>query len=96
MASNVLSFAAPGSSGTVGPTGIDVTYYGFSLRETAGSTAVVRIRAGGVVGGTILDTISLAANESAREDYFPQGLRAAGGLYYQLVSGAVEGAIRVG
>lgn len=70
-----------------------VIYYGFSLRETAGAAAVVRVRDSGVVGGNILDTISLAANESAREFYAPGGKNCRGGLYVEIVSGTVEGAI---
>lgn len=71
-------------------------YYGFSLRETAGSTAVVRIRDSGVVGGTILDTVAFTANASVREWYGNGGIHVRGGLYVEIVSGTVEGSIRHG
>jgi hypothetical protein len=76
------------------------TYHGFSLRETAGATAVVRIYDGTSAAGTLLDSVALSANESARE-YYPVedsrgGIRAASGIYIDVVSGAVEGSLRVG
>lgn len=101
MASNVVSTEVSASGDVVEQVGVldggpkPVIYYGFSVRETAGSTAVFRVRTGGPTGD-ILDTVSLVANESARENYLPQGLRAYDGLYFELVSGAVEGAIRHG
>lgn len=70
-------------------------YFGFTLRETAGATAVCRIRTGGA-SGKILDTISLAANESTADDYLPQGLMAEDGIYFEKVSGTVEGSVRHG
>lgn len=67
-------------------------YYGFSFRETTGSAgAVFRIRTGGASGD-----ISLAAGESARHDYSPGGIDARDGIYFELVSGTVEGAVRHG
>jgi hypothetical protein len=75
-------------------TGI-VNYRGFGLRETAGATATVRFWDGTTPAGTILDTVKLSANESARELY-PDGIRAAVGLYCEIVAGAVEGSARVG
>lgn len=70
-------------------------YCGFSLRETAGAAAVVRIYDNTAADGTLLDTISLAADESARE-FYPGGIKAVAGIYFSLVSGTVEGSIRVG
>jgi hypothetical protein len=71
-------------------------YAGFTLRETAGATAVVRIydNASGASTGTVLDEIALAANESARE-YYIGGIRADKGVYVDVVSGAVAGSIRI-
>lgn len=100
MASGVQAVTVPGVSGTVGPTAKDATtsvsYFGFSLRETAGAIAVVRIRSGGTITGTMLDTIAFAANESKNEWCGPQGISAPGGLYFEIVSGAVAGSVRVG
>lgn len=67
-------------------------YYGHALRETAGSTAVCRVREGGA-SGKILDTIALAANASASQWYGDSGIVCNGDLYFEKVSGTVEGAI---
>jgi hypothetical protein len=71
-------------------------YNGYSLRETAGAAAVVRIYDNTAASGTILDTVALAANESAREYYPSPGIRVENGLYFQVVSGTVEGSLREG
>lgn len=72
------------------------TYCGFSIRETAGAAAVVRIYDhASAASGNLLDTIRLAANESARECY-PRGIRADNGVYVDIVSGTVEGSVRLG
>lgn len=67
------------------------TYCGFSIRETAGSTAVLRIRDG--QAGIILDPLTLAANESVG-DYYPEGLHVEAGIYVEQVSGTFEGSVR--
>lgn len=92
--SNVISRPISGSSQALETS--EVTYYGFTFRETAGATAVVRIRSGGVITGDILETVSLAASESTSDLLAPQGLRCPGGLYVEIVSGTVEGAVRLG
>lgn len=70
-------------------------YYGFSFRETSGSApATVRIYDSDTATGTLLDTVQLVANESTA-DFYPGGIRAQNGLYVDLVSGAVEGSVRV-
>jgi hypothetical protein len=71
-------------------------YMGFSLREIAGSTAVVRIwdsKSSTVTEDVLLDTVSFAANESVRE-YYPEGLNASEGIWFDVVSGSVEGVVR--
>lgn len=71
-------------------------YSGFTVRETAGSTALVRIfDNASAASGTVLDEISLSANESARE-FYPGGLWADNGIYVDVVNGAVAGSVRVG
>lgn len=66
---------------------------GYSLRETAGATAVVRIYDNNsAASGVILATIGLAANASLDKEY-KWGKRALNGLYVQVVSGAVEGCL---
>jgi hypothetical protein len=70
-------------------------YYGFSFRETSGSaTATIRIYDSDTATGDLLDSVQLAAGESARE-YYAAGVRAQNGIYVDVVSGAVEGSIRV-
>jgi hypothetical protein len=71
-------------------------YAGFTIRETAGATAVVDIYDNAsAASGTKLETISLAANESARE--LPsRSVRASNGVYVKIVSGSVTGSIRIG
>jgi hypothetical protein len=70
-------------------------YVGFAIRETAGAVAVVRIYDNASAGsGTLLDSIGLAANESARE-FYPGGIWCSGGIYVDVVSGSVEGSVRV-
>lgn len=94
--SNIVATGVSASGDVVQPAQGVCTYYGFSLRETSGSaTATCRVRETGA-SGKILDTIQLVAAESAREYYAPQGIRCDGDLYFELVSGAVEGSIRHG
>lgn len=69
------------------------TYRGITIKNTSTTaTAEVAIRNQNVTG-TILDTITLAGNESVRETY-PAGRAAASGtIYMQLVAGAVSGSV---
>jgi len=67
---------------------------GISVRETAGAVSVLRIRAGSITG-IILDTISLAANESVTTWYGPMGKHCEGDLIEDTVSGAYEGSVFV-
>lgn len=80
----------PGASGLVAT--VPGRYLGFTIAETAGAAAKVRIRDSGA-SGTILEVITLVANESA-DEFYEGGVPFATGLYYELVSGAVEGSIR--
>jgi hypothetical protein len=71
-------------------------YKGFSIRETNGAVAVIQIfDNGGEASGTLLDTISLDPDESAREDYH-NGIRAQNGVFVHVVSGSFEGSLRIG
>lgn len=70
-------------------------YYGFSFRETSGSSAAtIRIHDSGDDTGGLLDSVQLAPGESARE-FYPGGIRAEEGIYVDVVTGAVEGSVRV-
>lgn len=71
-------------------------YYGFTIRETAGLEATVRIYDGTSAAGTLLDSVQLIADESAREWYGPQGVQYQNGIYVDVVAGTVEGSVRHG
>jgi hypothetical protein len=89
MESGATAFpVANGAVGFGGPGQLQ----GWSLRETAGAVATVRIREVGVAG-KILASIGLAANDDDRAWYGPLGVDFATDLYIEVVAGAVEGAI---
>lgn len=94
MAPAASPVALTGSDQTVviGP----ATYRGYSLRETGGADAVVRIWDGTAASGILLDTVALAADGSAQAWYGGGGLRAVAGVFVEVVSGAVEGSVRIG
>jgi len=70
-------------------------YRGFSIRETAGAPAVVSIYDNASTNsGTIIEQISLLANESAREFYGDGGVTTVNGIYFSVVSGTVAGSVR--
>jgi hypothetical protein len=70
---------------------------GYSVREIAGAPAVFRLRDGSETGDprNILQTVSLAARESARESFQPAGIGYDYGLYIEVVSGQIEGSAQV-
>lgn len=73
---------------------------GFSLRETAASTAVIRLR-NGSASGAILFTLSFAASEAITiilpvvkyQNALSGGFYCASGVYVETVSGTVEGSL---
>lgn len=89
-ASTATAVGAGGAAVAAGATKL----WGVTLRETAGAAAVVRLR-NGVVGGTILATVSLTAGESVREVWAkPVPVGSATGVYVELVSGTIpEGTV---
>jgi hypothetical protein len=83
----------PGASGLVIA---ETTLMGFSVREstnTSGATAALRLRAGNATGA-ILATVTLAQNESTSDWYGPSGIAAAGGVYFELLSGSIAGGVQ--
>lgn len=71
------------------------TYCGFSVRETAGSTASLLVYDNAsAASGTLIDVINLAANESARE-FYPGGIHCVNGIFVD-VTGTVQGSVRIG
>lgn len=73
------------------------TYRGYSIRENAGTagTASVRIWDGTSATGTLLAVVELATDSSANESV-PDGLRASKGVFFEVVTGTVEGSVRIG
>lgn len=70
-------------------------YRGFSIAETTGSaTARVRIFDSTSAAGTVLEEVSLTANQSAREYYPDWSFAVVNGIYVQVVSGSVSGSVR--
>ncbi len=70
---------------------------GWSVRETSGAApAVLRLRDGVDAGGDILATIALAANQGNSISMPGAGVGFALGLFLELVSGVVEGAVWIG
>lgn len=91
-AGRALPFAAGALVATPG------YYFGFSLRETAGAVATVRIwDNASAASGTKFVTVAFAANQSqnvlGRAD---AGVFFGNGLFIEVVAGAVEGSIYVG
>lgn len=72
-------------------------YRGFTVEETTGGApAVVRIYDGTSNAGLLIESIALAAGESASDWLADGGLRCATGIYVDVVSGTVNGSVRVG
>lgn len=76
--------------------GVAGVYRGFSLRETSGTaTATVRIyNNASAASGVIVETIQLNPSES-RSESLPVGVTVVG-IYFEKVSGTVEGSVRHG
>lgn len=70
-------------------------YAGFSLRETAGAAAVVRLWDNTSAAGKLIATIALPAS-SSKDFSVPAGVAFATGLFAEIVSGTVEGSVYIG
>lgn len=68
---------------------------GWTLRETAGAAAAIRLRDGTDTSTlrNVLATIALAADASVAHWALPAGISYSFGLYAEVVTGAVEGAV---
>lgn len=70
-------------------------FAGFSVRETAGAVATVRLWDNPAAGnGNLLATIALAANASSHFAV-PQGVWVTG-IFAEIVAGTVEGSVYLG
>ena len=89
-----LTLNIPSKSEQILNTGGCLTVH--STRETTGTTsAVYRLWDGTSAAGTLLLTVSLIAAESTRDDFREHHLTFRTGLYYELVSGSLEGQVSV-
>lgn len=68
------------------------TLTGWAFAENAGAVARVLLRAGGAAGAILAD-IHLSANQSTGEQYGPNPIEVRGGVYVEVASGAVRGAV---
>lgn len=69
---------------------------GVTLHETSDTDrAVVKIHDGFDNTGDLLTVVSLAAGESVRDWFMPHGISFVYGIFVEIVSGAVEGAVHL-
>lgn len=66
---------------------------GYTLRETAGAVATVRIHDGFDATGDLLATVALPAAGSADQWLMPHGVAFVYGIWVEIVTGTVEGAV---
>jgi len=89
-----MTLNLPGASGQLVNTGGCLTIH--ATRETTGSAAAVyRLWDGSSATGTLLLPVSLTSSESTRDDFRNHHLMFRTGLYFELVSGAIEGEVSV-
>lgn len=69
---------------------------GFALRETAGAPAVVKVYDSADANGDLILPVALLANQSLCQWLLPKGISYTLGLFVQVVSGSIEGAIFTG
>ncbi|SCL15066.1 hypothetical protein [Micromonospora inyonensis] len=69
-------------------------YRGYAVRAT--TAAVVRIWDGTEASGTLLDVVALDVDATAAGWYGGGGIRAGTGVHVEVVSGTVEGSVRIG
>jgi hypothetical protein len=71
-------------------------FRGVVVRETAGAVASLRIfDNASTAAGTVVAAVSLVANE-AKDVALPFGVWAEAGLFVDIISGTIEGSVRVG
>lgn len=82
-----LGASAVSEQGKAAATGLELI--GFSITETNDADAKVNIHKGTANTDPLLFSVTLAPSESARE-YFAFGIKSAGGIYIDRVSGATD------
>lgn len=86
--------SAPNSSGR--PLSSPGRIVGWSIRETAGAAAAVRLWDGREAGGQLLATVALAASDSHTVMPTGGGISVSDALFVEVVTGAVEGVVYLG
>lgn len=78
------------------PAAPGLRYLGFSCKESDAIPAATTfiVLHGDMATGTVLDTVELGLNESAREWYGPEGMNAENGISIDWVVGTVDVHIR--
>jgi hypothetical protein len=72
-------------------------YRGFTIRETLGAVATVRLWDNAIAAsGTLVATIALTANASQTVALPDTGVWFANGLFAEIVAGTVEGSVYIG
>lgn len=82
------------TSGKVCDAAQGLEYWGYSVKETSGSSpATFVIRRGTGPNAPVIDYINLLSTESDR-DTFPKGIRASEGIYLEILTGAITIVVR--
>ena len=77
-------------------TSMEIRLCGWSLRETTGAAlGTARLRGGGTVAGEIIAGISVPAGGSDSTWFGDLGFRCGAGLFLDMISGRLEGAVFV-
>jgi hypothetical protein len=93
VAATTTQVASTSSDGAVVGAAAGQRLVGYSFRENAGAIASFVLRNGTAAGDPALDYVTLAAGESVREWYGPDGKIAAAGIYLDIISGTVIGSV---
>lgn len=89
--SSVVIYQPPANNPDGGP----ATLMGWSLREPSGVDATATIHSGTDASGPIVGVVALALDGATDPPawFGPQGIRCPGGIFFDVTSGTVEGAI---
>lgn len=96
--SNVIAEELSSGTGDVTVRDTGTNFYGYSIRENAGSpaAATVIVRNGTTNTDPIVAVIEIAADDDDDAWYGPQGIRCEDGLRVERSAGTTEGAVYVG
>lgn len=95
LATPVPSIALPAVSGVLNSNPRDLNYFGFAIQSTGAVAPIVRLWQGTDTTGVLLDVIGCTASGFSGDFYGPNGLKARGGIYVEVVQGTFVGSLRV-